>query len=684
MARARTASCVRQLPALLLALVLLAALLPHAAHAALTSPADAATTGATSCSPLPSGVCCARKMALSLCNAVTSPTEFGAGKACVDADMQSYFFSASTISYDTTACPTGDFMAVSCAPGVTSKYLGFTCAEWLTAGDTATLTSPYVSTLAGTGTAGNFDYFGVGAQLTSPTGITVGPDGNIYVSQVSGSGDLIRRVTPRGAVTTFVRSTAGLSSPPNIAFDSAGNLIIADPGNLALKKVDAATGAVTTLTSTFGSGTALGAVAALALLPSGNMVFGENAVSALRYFNLAMPAGTATLLAGSTSTGSPQALDGTGTVGRFYGIRGIAVDNSTSEAYVADKASRIRKVTPAGVVTTFAGPSPSGIATGSADGTGNLSTFNIPMGITWDRSGNLLVADVGNARIRKLTVPGAVATTLAGSTTGASTDGIGTAARFTNPSGIATDQSSGIVYIADTGNHKIRKLVLLSCSAGSYLSGTACYMCAAGSYQPAGYNTDSCAPCPAGYACASTNMTTPVACTGGKFSTAGATACTDCAAGSFSGNAADACTPCPPGTYAGTAAATACTNCAAGTYRATAGASGASDCLACGSGLTSAAGAAGQCTAIAPVALASALVTLLAGSYTLGTADGVGSNAAFNYPSSVAVNSAGVVFVADQYNHGTTSTASGGGEPPILRWFWRWFPRWFLRNRGGS
>src|SRR5207302_1836194 len=109
----------------------------------------------------------------------------------------------------------------------------------------------------------------------------------------------------------------------------------------------------------------------------------------------------------------------------------------------------IRKITPAGVVTTFAGLA-GGI--GSADGTTNTARFYDPFGVAADSSGNVYVADTGNHTIRKITPAGAV-TTLAGlAGASGSTNGTNTTARFNAPSGVAAD-SSGNVYVADTDNH---------------------------------------------------------------------------------------------------------------------------------------------------------------------------------------------------------------------------------------
>src|SRR5439155_731061 len=152
---------------------------------------------------------------------------------------------------------------------------------------------------------------------------------------------------------------------------------------------------------------------------------------------------TFTTLAGQASIGS---ADGTGSAARFNGPFGVATDSS-GNVYVADTSNpTIRKITPASVVTTLAGLAGS---IGSADGTGSAARFLYPYGVATDSSGNVYVVDYGNHTIRKITPAGVVITLagLAGNT--GSADGTGSAARFNDPYGVATD-SSGNVYVADT------------------------------------------------------------------------------------------------------------------------------------------------------------------------------------------------------------------------------------------
>ncbi len=164
------------------------------------------------------------------------------------------------------------------------------------------------------------------------------------------------------------------------------------------------------------------------------------------------PGGVVTTLAGEA--GRRGSSNGTGTWANFSYPEGLAIDPE-GNLYVADRNnSTIRKVTPAGVVTTLAG---SAGLQGSTDGTGSAARFNGPIGLARAASGDLLVVDAGNRTLRLVT-PAGVVTTLAGSPGLAGTaDGTGTAARFNYPWG-AVAHPDGSFYVADQGSHTIRKV----------------------------------------------------------------------------------------------------------------------------------------------------------------------------------------------------------------------------------
>jgi sugar lactone lactonase YvrE len=162
--------------------------------------------------------------------------------------------------------------------------------------------------------------------------------------------------------------------------------------------------------------------------------------------------GSVSTLAGTA--GSRGDADGTGSAAQFNNPSGVAVD-AAGNVYVADTYNQtIRKITPTGMVTTLAGSV--GISGGN-DGTGIYALFNQPGGLAVDASGNVYVADTGNATIRKIT-PGGVVITLAGVPGIAGLgDSAGGIALFNQPHGLAVD-GAGNIYVADTGNAAIRKI----------------------------------------------------------------------------------------------------------------------------------------------------------------------------------------------------------------------------------
>jgi sugar lactone lactonase YvrE len=326
-----------------------------------------------------------------------------------------------------------------------------------------------VTTLAGSaGLYGSADGTGSAARFYNPDGVAVDGTGNVYVADTWNF--TIRKVTPSGMVTTLAGS-AGLTgsadgtgstarfnyNPDGVAVDGTGNVYVADTQNHTLRKVTPA-GVVTTLAGSAGQwGSADGTgSAARFYYPTGVSVDGTGSVYVADTYNRTIrkvtPAGVVTTLAGSA--GLAGSVDGTGSTARFYYPSGVAVDG-TGNVYVADgNNSTIRKVTPAGVVTTLAG-----LAgwSGSADGMGSAARFYYPYGVAVDQTGNVYVADSYNSTIRKVTSAGVV-TTLAGSASlSGSADGTGSAARFYVPKGV-TVGGTGDVYVADSANHTIRKI----------------------------------------------------------------------------------------------------------------------------------------------------------------------------------------------------------------------------------
>jgi len=270
-----------------------------------------------------------------------------------------------------------------------------------------------VSTLAGlAGVAGRVDGVGQEARFDMPVGITVDSAGVVYV--VDQFDSTIRRITPDGAVTTLqvgladpantteVAPNPGLNHPSGIAADCFGNLYIADTGNNTIRKM--------------------------------------------------APDGSLSTLAGAN--GAPGAADGQGAAARFNAPFGIAVDLD-GNVYVADQVnSTIRKVTADGMVTTIAGIAGD---PGSTNGIGPAAQLSNPAGLAVDAAGNLYVADRGNSTIRKIDPAGNVSTLAGVAGIEGSSDGGFSDALFSFPVGVAVD-FSGVVYVADSNANTVRMI----------------------------------------------------------------------------------------------------------------------------------------------------------------------------------------------------------------------------------
>ncbi len=258
-----------------------------------------------------------------------------------------------------------------------------------------------VSTLAGlAGIPGAANGAGNDARFYYPVGVSADAAGNVYVADKSNH--TIRAISGGGVVSTVAGSAGFFNGPGGMAVDAAGTAYVADENNNTIRKIT--------------------------------------------------PSGIVTTLAGSP--GLHGTSDGVGSAARFDHPSGVAID-SAGTLYVADKYNNtIRKITPAGLVSTLAG-APG--ASGSANGTGSEARFTLPAGVTVDSVGNIYVADFGNHTIRKIT-PDAAVSTLAGlAGVAGSADGVGEAARFSLPSSLAVD-GSGNVYVADGGNYTVRKV----------------------------------------------------------------------------------------------------------------------------------------------------------------------------------------------------------------------------------
>lgn len=325
--------------------------------------------------------------------------------------------------------------------------------------------SSVVSTLAGAaGRVNTADGPGTDARFDDPYAAAVDANGVVYVAD--NAAHVIRRISADGIVTTYAGTpgsfgiddgtgfNARFYSPSGVAVDSAGNVYVADSGNSTVRKI-APGGIVTTfagLGRTRGGTDATGTNArfeqpfGIAVDPNGNVYVSDSMANTIRKIS---PAGVVTTLAGRY--GASGSADGAGSDARFTVPYAVAVDTAGT-LYVVDHGNHtIRKITAAGTVSTLAGTA--GTA-GSTNARGAAASFRYPSGIAVDRSGTVFVADTDNQLIRAISADGDV-TTAGGSGATGSTDGAGTSARFFNPKGLAAD-SSGRIYVADLSNHTVR------------------------------------------------------------------------------------------------------------------------------------------------------------------------------------------------------------------------------------
>ncbi|MCS5645083.1 MAG: hypothetical protein NZ838_03090, partial [Candidatus Marinimicrobia bacterium] len=322
-----------------------------------------------------------------------------------------------------------------------------------------------VSTFAGSGEDGSADGTGTAASFNGPSDFARDGSGNLFVADLRN--DLIRKITPAGVVTTFAGSGTGGSAdgtgtaasfdgPSGLAMDGSGNLFVVDYYNDLIRKITPS-GVVTTFAGSGTAGSADGTgTAASFSYPWGIAIDNNDNLFIADYYNNLIrkitPSGVVTTFAGSGTAGS---VDGTGTAAYLSGPTGLSFD-SNGNLFVAEfGGNKIRKITPSGVVTTFAGRG----SAGSVDGTGTDASFDYPIGITIDNNDNMYIADAYNYKIRKITSAGIV-TTLAGSGTSGSADGAAATATFKLPYGLEMSENNVIIYVADFADHIIRKIVL--------------------------------------------------------------------------------------------------------------------------------------------------------------------------------------------------------------------------------
>lgn len=325
-----------------------------------------------------------------------------------------------------------------------------------------------ITTVAGNGTYG---YSGDGgpatrAQLNRPYGLSIDATGNLYIADTNSS--LVRKVNTAGMITTVAgngnngydgdggaATSAAMARPYGVTVDKAGILYIADQGNQRIRRVSG--GIISTIAgATFGDGTlavfgSLNAPNAVAKDKIGNVYVTDSGHNSVRRI---AADGAITTLAGTGVSGY-SGDGGPAVKAELNQPSGIAVDSSGA-VFIADSNNhRIRKVATDGTITTIAG---TGCCYSGDGGPATSAQLNSPHGLFMDASSNLFIADSGNNRIRKVDPKGTITTFAGNGNPGLAGDsGPATAAELLYPTAIGVDSAGG-VFIADGGNNLIRKI----------------------------------------------------------------------------------------------------------------------------------------------------------------------------------------------------------------------------------
>jgi sugar lactone lactonase YvrE len=347
-----------------------------------------------------------------------------------------------------------------------------------------------ISTVAGNGIRGFSGDGGpaTSAQLNAPLGVAVDTARNLFIGDYGN--DRVRKVTSSGIISTVAgneirgfsgdggpATSARLSYPYSVAVDTAGNLFIADTYNHCVRKVTPG-GVISTVAGngTYGfSGDGGPATAAQLRIPqgvaldtAGNIFIADTGNNRVRKVT---PGGVISTVAGNGTHGF-SGDGGPATSAQLNYPSGVAVDTARN-LFIADRNNnRIRKVAPGGVISTVAGNGTYGFS--GDGGPATAAQLRIPQGVAVDTTRNLFIADYGNNRVRKVTSNGVISTVAGNGIRGFSGDvGPAASARLNGPSGVAVDTARN-VFIADTGNNRVRKVTssgVISTVAGNGIRG---------------------------------------------------------------------------------------------------------------------------------------------------------------------------------------------------------------------
>jgi sugar lactone lactonase YvrE len=294
--------------------------------------------------------------------------------------------------------------------------------------------------------------------LGQPQGIAVDRHGNVYFTDTDPNTAVgaVRKLSASGSWSTVA---TGFNHPQGVAVDSSDNVYVADSWNNRIVKVTAQ-GVVSTLVAGLSTPWGLMVMPSGTSLPEGAIVFANQGLQDVEYVS---SDGTSRFSLAGSGTGSTGFADGVGNAALLNGPSDVRFYGGF--LYVVDAGnSAIRKMTPAGDMSTYAGgggnqsPLGSGVtgASGSTNGTRTAAMFTGLQAVAFDNAGNLYVADTGNSMIRKIS-PDGVVSTVVGRAGSGYVDGSGFIARIANPAGIAV-APDGSVYVADYNNYAVRKI----------------------------------------------------------------------------------------------------------------------------------------------------------------------------------------------------------------------------------
>ncbi len=281
----------------------------------------------------------------------------------------------------------------------------------------------------------------------------------------------IRRFTPAAVSSTPAGPRGNFGStdgsgaaarfylPSFLVVDRSGSVFVTDSGNATIRKITP-TGVTSTFVGLAGNPFAVDGTGSaarfsfpfgLAIDSSDTLYANDSIYGAVRRIT---PAGVVTTIAGQASPLLTGSTDGTGSAARFGVLGGAATDRDGNVIVTDNSNQTVRRVTPMGVVTTIAGLTG---ARGAVDGVGSAARFSTPYAVAVDSANNIIVADANNHAIRRIAPDGTVTTVAGFLGTSGTADGAGSAARFNFPSGVAVDEA-GVIFVADTNNNLIRRI----------------------------------------------------------------------------------------------------------------------------------------------------------------------------------------------------------------------------------